>query len=73
MSTVFACPCPLCDQRMEVRPDGDVECTSCAARYHARMGYLLPLPRQASALLNGAGSDAEPGRPRVHDRPEPDA
>lgn len=46
MSTVFDCPCPGCGQRMDVRRDGDVECTACDARYHARMGYLLPLPRE---------------------------
>ena len=47
MSTVFDCPCPGCGQRMDVRRDGDVECTACDARYRARMGYLLPLPRHA--------------------------
>jgi hypothetical protein len=49
MSTVFECPCPGCGRRMEVHRNGDVECTACDARYRARMGYLLPLPRRGSA------------------------
>ena len=49
MSNLFDCPCPRCGQRMEVRQDGDVECAACEQRYHARLGYLLPLPRTESA------------------------
>ena len=56
MSTVFECPCPGCGQRMEVRRDGDVECTACDARYRARMGYLLPLPRRGSAETPAAAA-----------------
>ena len=56
MSTVFTCPCPGCGQCMEVRRDGDVECTACDARYRARMGYLLPLPRRGSAETPAASA-----------------
>jgi hypothetical protein len=48
MGTVFECPCPECGQRMDIRCDGDVECAACDARYRARMGYLLPLPRRGT-------------------------
>jgi predicted RNA-binding Zn-ribbon protein involved in translation (DUF1610 family) len=48
MSTVFEYPCPGCGLHMDVRSDGDVECPACDRRYHARMGYLLPMPRCGS-------------------------
>ncbi|WP_457184730.1 hypothetical protein [Nocardioides sp. P5_E3] len=39
---------------MDVRRDGDVECTACDARYRACMGYLLPLPRRGSDEIPAA-------------------
>jgi uncharacterized Zn finger protein (UPF0148 family) len=60
MSTVFDYPCPGCGQRMDVRRDGDVECTACDARYRARMGYLMPLPRRGSREEAAAAAGGSP-------------
>ena len=73
MSTLFEVPCPSCGRHMCLAVNGeDVECSTCARTYHARMGHLFPvgdrppLPDHtqpsgtAAAVLRGGTTETHP-------------